>query len=64
MASQLDPQVKASLIRVAGDIAVENIRQFGLYVKNEGDLPCQLDETINCFDHAYRDLIKVISLVK
>jgi len=64
MAQELEQQVKASIIRVAGDIAVEYLRQYGLYLKDKNDLPWQLDDVLNCFDKAYRDLIKIISLVE
>lgn len=53
------PEVKAAIIRVAGDIAVEYTRQFPSSFP-EKDLPMQLDSVTKCFKHAYDDLCGIV----
>lgn len=55
-----DPQVKASIIQVAGDIAVEYLRQYPETVGKGDELPWQLENVLNCFEHAYKGLIKIV----
>ena len=53
-------EVKASVIRVAGDIVVEYLRQYPEGVGKGEDVPWQLDNVLKCFGQAYRGLIEII----
>lgn len=53
-------EVKASIIRVAGDITVEYIRQCNKTSGNGNDTPLQLDSVIQYFNDTYLHLAAVV----
>jgi len=55
-----NPEVKASIIHVAGNIAVEYIRQYAEGMGKGDELPWQLDHVLKCFKDAYNGLIEIV----
>ena len=55
-----NPEIKASIIQVAGDIAVEYLRQYPEGVGKGDELPWQLPDVLKCFKHAYKGLIEIV----
>ncbi|MFC1912669.1 hypothetical protein ACFLX7_00505 [Chloroflexota bacterium] len=49
------PEVKASLIKVAGKMAVEYLGQY-VQKNPENDFPWDMDNVIDCFKEAYANL--------